>query len=188
MRTKTTGALIHERLVQINMSQAELARKAGEHTQTISAIIREERSITIPLSLKLDAALGFGPGYLAVAQTRFQVEKEKQKQQGSRVQQQIRKILEKIKANGGLWSYDGIPDKLNEDAVIEAALMHLELEEMPLVFKVWSRAHVKRIWKERLVSQGSRLGVLNYILAVKVFTINNPDQYLSRNANARYHS
>ena len=188
MKARTIGVIIQERLVQISMSQAELAQKAGEHTQTISAVIKGKRAMTIPLSLKLDTALGFEPGTLAVAQTRFQVEMEERRRRRDVVHRRKRRILEKIKANGGLWSYDGIPKNLNEDAIIEAALMHLELEDMPLVFQIWSRAHVKRVWKERMVSQGSRLGVLNFILAVKVFSVHNPDKYLLRNARFLYHS
>ena len=92
-------------------------------------------------------------------------------------------ILEKIKANGGFWSYQGIPDSLDDDAVIEAALVHLDLEDLPLLLGIWSKAHIKRVWKERLVSQGKRMNVLNYILAVKLFGINNPDKYISRYAH-----
>lgn len=176
------GVIIHEQLEHKGMSQAELAHKVGEHTQTLSAIVRGTRAMTIPLSLKLDMTLGLDPGTLALAQTRFQVEKEMRQAHKDMFLIQKHRILEKIKTNGGLWSYDGIPDNLDEDAIIEAALMHLDLEDMTLIFQIWSRSHVKRVWKERMVSQGSRLNILNYILAVKVFTVNNPDKYLSRYA------
>ena len=65
----------------------------------------------------------------------------------------------------------------------EAALVHLDLEDLPLLLGIWSKAHIKRVWKERLVSQGKRMNVLNYILAVKLFGINNPDKYISRYAH-----
>lgn len=92
-------------------------------------------------------------------------------------------ILEKIKANGGFWSYCGfIPTSLDDDSVIEAALVHLDLEDLPLLLEIWDKAHIKRVWKDRLVSQGKRMNILNYILAVKFFDIQNPDEYLKRNA------
>ena len=51
-------------------------------------------------------------------------------------------ILEKIKANGGFWSYCGfIPTSLDDDSVIEAALVHLDLEDLPLLLEIkiaWS--------------------------------------------------
>ena len=93
-------------------------------------------------------------------------------------------ILEKIKANGGFWSYQGVPDSLDDDTVIEAALVHLDLENLQLLLGIWSKAHIKRVWKERLVSQGKRMNILNYILSVKFFGIKNPDEYISRYAHA----
>lgn len=94
-------------------------------------------------------------------------------------------ILKKIKANGGLWSYQGIPDKLPDDDVIEAALVHLDLEDLHLLHEVWSKIRIERVWKERLLSQGDRMEILNFILAVKFFAIPNPDEYISR--YARFH-
>ena len=91
-------------------------------------------------------------------------------------------ILEKVKANGGFWSYQGIPESLDDDAVIEAALVHLDLEDLPLLFGIWSKAHIKRVWKERLVSQGKRMNIRNYTLAVNFLEIRNPEEYLKRNA------
>ena len=72
-------------------------------------------------------------------------------------------ILEKIKANGGFWSYCGyIPTSLDDDSVIEADLVHLDLEDLPLLLQIRDKAHIKRIWKERLVSQGKRMNIRNY--------------------------
>ena len=46
-------------------------------------------------------------------------------------------ILEKIKANGGFWSYCGfIPTSLDDDSGIEAALVHLDLEDLPLLLEI----------------------------------------------------
>ena len=92
-------------------------------------------------------------------------------------------ILEKIKANGGFWSYCGyIPTSLDDDSVIETALVHLDLEDLPLLLEIWDKAHIKRVWKDRLVSQGKRMNIRNYSLAVNFFEIRNPEQYLKRNA------
>ncbi len=47
---------------------------------------------------------------------------------------------------------------------------------------MWSKLHLKRIWKVRIVRQGRRINMLNYILAVKLFGVKHPDNYLSRYA------
>ena len=97
-------------------------------------------------------------------------------------------IMEKIKNNGGFWSYSGLPEHMDDDSVIEASLVHLDLEDLPLLFGIWSKAHIKKVWKERLVSQGKRMNIHNYILAVKLFAIENPDKYLSRYSKQDYTS
>ena len=160
----------------------ELATRVGEHFQTTSAIINGKREVTIPLSVRIDETLGFPYGTIAMAQTRYQVEKEVNGKQSESIKEKRHIILEKIKANGGFWSYQGIPESLDDDAVIEAALVRLDLEDLQLLLGIWSKAHIKRVWKEHLVSQGKRMNIRNYTLAEKFFEIQNPEEYLKRNA------
>ena len=176
------GELIRGRLAELGISQTELAARVGEHFQTISAIINGKREATISLSVRIDEALDFPSGTIAMTQTRYLVSKEISEKQTESMNEKRYIILEKVKANGGFWSYQGITESLDDDAVIEAALVHLDLEDLPLLFGIWSKSHIKRVWKERLVSQGKRMNVLNYILAVKLFEIRNPEEYLKRNA------
>lgn len=178
------GEMVRNRLNELNISQTELAVRVGEHVQTISAILCGKREITIPLSVRLDKELGFTPGTMAVAQTQFLVKKELEGNQMESKQEKKLLIMEKIKNNGGFWSYSGIPEHLDDDSVIEASLIHLDLEDLPLLFGIWSKAHIKKIWKERLVSQGKRMDILNYILAVKLFAIQTPDNYIKRYARS----
>ena len=91
-------------------------------------------------------------------------------------------ILQKIKARGGFWSYQGIPESLDDDSVIEAALVHLDLEDLPLLLEILDKAHIKRVWKDRLVCQGKRMNIRNHSLAERFFGIQNPEEYLKRNA------
>lgn len=184
-RAESAIDLIRNRISEMGISRAELAARCGEYAQTISAIMHGRRDIPISLSIKMDIALGLQKGTIAKAQTNDLVAKEIRR---IRLQDmQIRKmaILEKVKAAGGLWSYQGIPEHLDDDSIIEAALVHLDLEDIPMLFQIWSRAHIKRVWKERLVSQGRRMNILNYILAVKVFKVKHPDNYIARYARKR---
>ncbi|MBO7589525.1 MAG: helix-turn-helix domain-containing protein [Bacteroidaceae bacterium] len=176
------GDMIRGRLAELGISQTELAIRVGEHVQTISAILGGKRDITIPLSVRLDHELDYQPGTLAVAQTRFLVENELTGIEMESKQERKLAIMEKVKKNGGFWSYSGIPEHIDDDSVIEASLVHLDLEDLPMLFGIWSKAHIKKVWKERLVSQGDRMNILNYILAVKIFAIKNPDNYLTRYA------
>jgi len=180
----SVGDFILDRIAELHISRTELAVRADEHIQTISAIINGVRSVTIPLSVKLDMALMYPIGTVATLQTRLQVEREAKSRKFVSTQDKIRNILEKIKANGGFWSYEGIPENAEDDTIIESALVHLDLEDLPLLLDVWDRSHIKKVWKERLVSQGKRMNVLNYILAVKFFSIANPSKYIAKYAHA----
>jgi plasmid maintenance system antidote protein VapI len=176
------GEVIRGRITELGISQTELAARVGEHFQTISAIINGKREATISLSVRIDEALNLPSGTIAMAQTRYLVSKEISEKQTESMKEKRHIILEKIKANGGFWSYQGIPESLDDDAVIEAALVHLDLEDLPLLLGIWSKAHIKRVWKERLVSQGKRMNIRNYTLAVNFLEIRNPEEYLKRNA------
>ena len=178
----SVGEVIKGRITELGISQMELATRVGEHFQTISAIINGKREATISLSVRIDEALDLPSGTIAMAQTRYLVSKEISEKQTESMKEKRHIILEKIKANGGFWSYQGIPESLDDDAVIEASLVHLDLEDLPLLFGIWSKAHIKRVWKERLVSQGKRMNIRNYTLAVKFLEIRNPEEYLKRNA------
>ena len=179
---QSAGEVVRERMAQLGISQVELANRCGEHVQTISAVLKGQRDITIPLSVKMDAALGLEVGAVAFAQAKHQVAMEVQRQKVQDMQSRKMAILKKVKAAGGLWSYQGIPEHLDDDSIIEAALIHMDLEDLPMLLDIWSKSHLKRVWKERLVSQGKRMNILNYILAVKLFGVKRPDNYLARYA------
>ena len=179
----SAGEMIRERMTSLGISQVELSSRCREHVQVISAILNGQRDIPISLSVKLDCALEIEPGSIAIAQAKYLAAREMERQNIQDIQSRKRAVLERIKAAGGLWSYQGIPEHLDDDSIIEAALVHLELEDIPMLLGIWSKSHLKRVWKERLVSQGKRMNILNYILAVKLFGIKHPDNYLIRYAH-----
>lgn len=178
----SAGEMIRERLDSLGMSQVELASRCNEHVQVISAILNGQRDVPVSLSVRIDCAMELESGTVAVAQARYLAAKEMERQKLQDMQSRKRVVLERIKAAGGLWSYQGIPEHLDDDSIIEAALVHMELEDMPMLLSIWSKSHLKRVWKERLVCQGKRMNILNYILAVKLFGVGHPDQYLIRYA------
>lgn len=175
--------VILRRITELGISKTELAARADEHVQTVSAILNGARNVTIPLSVRLDRALDYPVGTIAAIQTQYLVSRAVEKDKVDSVQKKVQAILEKIKANGGFWSYEGIPQHLEDDTIIEEALVHLDLEDLPLLLGIWNKVHIRKVWKERLVSQGKRMSVLNYILAVKFFSIANPTKYITRYAH-----
>lgn len=160
---------IKQRLKLRNLSQKDLSLMIGMPYQNLSSALSGKRNIPARYSIFMDRILGFEEGHIERKQSDELISREII--QNNRSPYQINKelILQKIKINGGLWSYNSIPEHMEDDEVIEEALLHLDFEDFHLLFNTWSQAHIKRVWKERLLSQGKRLNILNSLLAVLFF-------------------
>lgn len=160
---------IREAIKQNCLSQKEAAKAVGLSSQNLSSALQGKRDIPLKESYLLDELLGFNPGHI-----RSLLGEQKMSENGYCLKdmpyaKNKKVILEKIKANGGFWSYEGIPENINNDDLIEEALLHLEFEDFYLLFENWSESHIKRIWRQRLVSQGKRLNTLNVLLEILFF-------------------
>lgn len=165
------------------ISQRELALKSGMSYQNLGAALRGERNFPLRSSLLIERALGIKEGYIERRQTEERIKKESLAIGLSAYEQGKMAILEKVKSNGGLWSFDGIPENLDDDSIIEAGLRHLDFEDMDLIFGIWPQARIKKIWKKRLVSEGKRMNTLNTLLGILFFDINNIDKYLEKHVH-----
>lgn len=87
------GKIILSCLREGNMTQRDLSDAIGEHYQTLNAIIKGKRTITIPLSLKLDDALHFERGFFALIQTYYQLRQHKPLESQNRSIPIIRKVV-----------------------------------------------------------------------------------------------
>ena len=162
-------AEIKEAIKQSCLSQREAAKAVGLPYQNLSSALRGKRDIPLKESLLLDELLGFSPGHIHNLLALQKISKNKNLLKNTRYLQNRKAILEKIKKNGGFWSYDGIPENMNNDDLIEEALLHLDFEDFHLMFENWSESHIKRIWKKRLLTQGKRLNTLNLLLEILFF-------------------
>ena len=71
--------IISQRLKQRNISQRSLAECIDEHSQTLNAIIKGRRNMTIEMSVKLDAFFGFEIGFLYTLQSLYDVQQYRNK-------------------------------------------------------------------------------------------------------------
>ena len=90
-------------------------------------------------------------------------------------------LLDKLKDEKAFWSYeqssvtiDSIPDEL----LIALTLRHLDLEEIDLLYEIYSPRTIKEAWINQLVPEGDYLRGLNRFIAWFYFKIKNPDRYL----------
>ena len=160
---------IKSQLKARRISQQELAMMIGMPYQNLSAALRGKRHIPVKYTIYIDRILGFQEGFTKkqlVDEEIIPIIKKK-----SRSPYEVKKslILNKINENGGFWSYSSIPEHLSDDDIIEKGLVHLEFEDMHLLFEIWSYSHVKKVWKQRLVSQKKRMNILNTLLGILFF-------------------
>ena len=90
--------------------------------------------------------------------------------------------LEKM---GCLWSYAKSPNYIDDDLLIEKALLYLEFEDLHKLCALYPMKRIQSVWRERLVSQGEYYGIINWLLAAMFFDIKKPDQYLKRYGKPR---
>ena len=62
------GKIIERDLKKKDISQRNLAEKIGEHYQTLNAVIKGRRNLTVEMSVKIDAFLGYEEGFMYMLQ------------------------------------------------------------------------------------------------------------------------
>ena len=82
-------------------------------------------------------------------------------------------IADKLIASGGFWSYDKTSVRKNM-----SALEKLDLDDIDLLFRLFSAKKIKDVWFRTMVVQGDYYYSLNRFFAWYYFGIRYPDRYL----------
>jgi len=85
-----------------------------------------------------------------------------------------------LEKKGCAWSYVKNPKTIDDELLIEKALLYLEFEDLHKLSEIYPMHYLRDVWRERLVSQGAYYDILNWLLAAMFFDIKNPDKYLKR--------
>lgn len=103
-------------------------------------------------------------------------------------QNDIKHILtDKLRSENRLWSYDSASiDMLPDEILVEKVLLYLDLDDIGLLFKLYSFQFVKSVWLSRLVPQGDYLYTLNRFFAWYYFKVKRPDAYIKAMATRYY--
>ncbi|MDD3062323.1 MAG: hypothetical protein PHG27_12410 [Massilibacteroides sp.] len=87
----------------------------------------------------------------------------------------------KLQQEKVFWSFDkNSCQSLSDWNLIKYALIHLDLADINLLFKIFSKKKIKRVWLDELVVQGDYLRNMNICIANLYFDIKHPVQYLKR--------
>ena len=90
-----------------------------------------------------------------------------------------------LEQKGCVWSYAKRPKELDDQLLIEKALLYLEFEDLHKLSEIYPMDYLRAVWRERLVSQGAYYNIINWLLAAMFFDIKNPDKYLKRYGKPR---
>ena len=94
-----------------------------------------------------------------------------------------KKLLSKqLYDSGYLWSYEAIGNNavLEDEELIMNGLVHLEFEDMPLLFAAFPYHQIKQVWQQRMLPYPEYYGTLNMLLAALFFHIKSPKKYISK--------
>ena len=90
-------------------------------------------------------------------------------------------LVNKLKEERAFWSYDQSTvtiESISDELLIALTLRYLDLEEINLLYEIYSPKMIKEAWKKQLVPEGDYLRTLNRFIAWFYFNIKNPDRYL----------
>jgi len=100
-----------------------------------------------------------------------------------------KKLLDKLIKDKAFWSYDQVLiNKVPDEILIEKVLIHLDIEDIQNLFKLFPKSKIQNVWKERILSQEPMYHGLNRLYAFMLFDLKNPDRYIRDFKNNLYKS
>lgn len=98
-------------------------------------------------------------------------------------------LIRKLHDEKAFWSFSKssmapIPDEL----LIEKVLLHLDIDSISSLFRLFPKKMIRDIWKEKMLSQEPAYHQLNRLYAFMYFDIRNQDRYIRDFKSNRYKS
>lgn len=96
-------------------------------------------------------------------------------------------LIDLLNRESRLWSYDiRFTKDMPDDILIEKVLVYLDLEEIDILFKLFSYKKIKQVWLDRLIPQEDYLYSLNRFYAWFYFRAKHPDAYIKSMATRHF--
>ena len=88
-------------------------------------------------------------------------------------------LYKKLLNTRAFWSYNmtdvaSVPNEV----LIEKIIICLEHEELQILFEVFPKKYIKKVWRERLAIAGNYYKHINYMMAHIYFNIKDPEKYM----------
>jgi hypothetical protein len=95
-------------------------------------------------------------------------------------------LTDKLKNESAFWSFD--PTSLYEitdEMLIEKVLLHLDIDDVNILFKLFHKKMILKIWKEVILPQEPMNHQLNRLYLLLYFDIKDPDRYIHNYLNRK---
>lgn len=167
------GKYINDMAVRAGMSQADIAREINVPRQLLSYVIGGKREMSIQLAMKLESYFSLPEGELIKMQALQAVQQRKQMIRNHLCEQLVKK--------NAFWSYDVKSfDDIPDEELIEKCFTTLDMDDINLMFELFPRKYIQKVWKERMAIQGEYMQMLNIMIAIYYFNIKEPEKYLAK--------
>lgn len=104
--------------------------------------------------------------------------------------EEIRKdLISKLKKEHVFWSYDNKKiSHISDETLIANVLLHLDIDDILILFKLFPRRNIQKVWKDKMLAQEPMYHGLNRLYSFLLFNIKHPDRYIRDYKNKRYKS
>lgn len=88
-------------------------------------------------------------------------------------------LIERLKQEHCFWSFNQDSIKsISDNVLVEMVMIHLDIDDINLLFRMLPYAKVKRAWLENVVAQGERYHLMNTFFAWYYFHAKRPQSYV----------
>ena len=90
-----------------------------------------------------------------------------------------KELVRRLKKANAFWSYKASAIKdVRDDILVELVMLHLDLDDINMLFEVYPYKFVKKAWIKNVVAQGEMYYVLNKFFAWYYFKMKKPGAYV----------
>ena len=169
----SVGQFISELVAQSGLSQADVAREIYVSRQSLSYVICGKREMSLQLAMKLEGFFSLPDGELMKLQA---VQAVRQRKQSIR-----NHLCDVLVSKNAFWSYDvSSYESIPDEEIIEKCFTQLDMDDIDLMFELYTRKRIMQVWRERMAIQGEYMQMLNIMIAMYYFSIKEPEKYLAK--------
>jgi plasmid maintenance system antidote protein VapI len=153
--------------------QSDVAREIGVSRQSLSYVVAGTRELSMSLALKLESFFNQPEGELLKMQVEESVHNYKLVLK--------RSLIDSLNMINAFWSYADVnAENVSDEELIEKVFIYLDLKDISLLFELYPRNYVRKVWRENMAIQGDYLFNLNVMIAMFYFDIKQPEKYFKR--------